>query len=489
MKKSDPDHEPESPVPFHVGSNGELVPRERSERDVRAERTFRELVAEKARRLGLSRRDFVGSVLGTSTALYVINQIYGCSSSETTGGTGQYDVDAGMTEDADAACEKLMGDEFVFDVQTHHVNPDGSWRGNNPGMEQLLAYWPQGSCGEADPVDCYSTEHYLREMFVNSDTTVAVLSALPAVPGANPLEAEEMQATMDIVNTMSGSPRCVIHGIVLPNLGQAQLDGMQKLAEENHISAWKVYTPVGGWRLDDPAVGIPFIEKGQSLGVKLICAHKGFPLPGFDEAAAAPDDIGVVAAAFPDMNFCVYHSAFDMAVTEGPYDPMGLGVDRLIKTAADNGIGKTGNIYAELGSTWRQLMTDGTQAAYVIGKLLVAFGEDRILWGTDSIWYGSPQDQIMAFRAFEIPAAMQDQYGYPALTDQIKRKILGLNAATLYGIDPDAVRCAITEDDIQKRKQAWLDDPSLRIPSFKRVGPQNRRELLQMIKLRGGMPG
>ena len=56
------------------------------------------------------------------------------------------------------------------------------------------------------------------------------------------------------------------------------------------------------------------------------------------------------------------------------------------------------------------------EAAHVLGKLLVAFGPERILWGTDSIWYGSPQDQIAAFRAFEITPAFQEQFGYPALS-------------------------------------------------------------------------
>ena len=40
-------------------------------------------------------------------------------------------------------------------------------------------------------------------------------------------------------------------------------------------------------------------------------------------------------------------------------------------------------------------------------------GEDRVLWGTDAIWYGSPQPQIMAFRAFEISPEFQEQFGYP----------------------------------------------------------------------------
>jgi hypothetical protein len=74
--------------------------------------------------------------------------------------------------------------------------------------------------------------------------------------------------------------------------------------------------------------------------------------------------------------------------------------------------------------------------------LLVALGPDNIAWGTDSIWYGSPQPQIEAFRAFEISTELQEQFGYPALTDEIRRAVLGGNAARLHGLDPAAVQCA-----------------------------------------------
>jgi predicted TIM-barrel fold metal-dependent hydrolase len=74
----------------------------------------------------------------------------------------------------------------------------------------------------------------------------------------------------------------------------------------------------------------------------------------------------------------------------------------------------------------------------VLGKLLVALGPERILWGTDSVWYGPPQPLIDAFRAFTIPEWMQERYGYPALTPAIKAAILGANATRLYGVDPPA---------------------------------------------------
>ena len=489
VKKSSPNYPIESPIPFRTGSNGEFEPAAPSKRDRVAEEMFRSLSAEKARRLGISRRDFVASTMGTASALWVINQVYGCSA----GGAGStvdagFNVDANMMEDA-GACEPLRGEEFIFDVQTHHVNPNGVWR-DGGGFEGALAGFPQAQCGELDFVDCFDADQYIREVFVNSDTAVAVLSQVPAVPGNNPLETEEAAATREIINRMSDSERLLIHGIVVPDRGPEQLEGMQALKEEQRIAAWKVYTQFGGWRLDDEAIGIPFIEKARELDVKLICAHKGLSQFGLDPSISSADDIGVVAPMFPDVNFLVYHSGFEVSVPEGPYDPESVqGVDTLVKAVLENGIGKQGNVYAELGSTWRFLMTRPEAAAHVLGKLLLHLGEDRILWGTDSIWYGTPQDQISAFRAFEIPQSMQDTYGYPPLGKEAKSKILGLTAAGLYGIDVEATRCAIQSDDVAQAKLAIREDPSLRRPSHREAGPQTRREFLRYLQAHEGRPG
>jgi len=484
VKKSSPEYPIESPIPFRTGSNGEFEPRAFSKLDRVAEETFHGVAAEKAKRLGVSRRDFVSSSMGTATALWVINQVYGCSSD----GDTRFQVDGGMMEDA-GACEPLEGDEFIFDVQTHHVNPSGAWR-DGGGFEDSLFGFPQARCGETDFVDCFDADHYIREVFVNSDTAVAALSQVPAVPGNNPLETAEAAATRELVNRMADSQRLIIHGIVVPDRGAEQLDGMQALKEEQKIAAWKVYTQFGGWRLDDEAIGIPFIEKARELDVKLVCAHKGLSQFGLDPSVSSADDIGVVAPMFPDVDFLVYHSGFEVNVPEGPYDQTSVqGVDTLVRAVLENEIGKQGNVYAELGSTWRFLMTQPDAAAHVLGKLLLHLGEDRILWGTDSIWYGTPQDQISAFRTFEIPESMQEMYGYPALTDAAKAKILGVTAADVYGIDVEATRCAIRDDDVSMAKLAIEEDPSLRRPSYRRAGPQSRREFLRFLKLHEGQPG
>ena len=234
---------------------------------------------------------------------------------------------------------------------------------------------------------------------------------------------------------LCGDGRVLIQGHAVPDVGplDAALASMAEVAAAHDLSAWKVYTHApNGFFLDDhdpsaPAVGAPFLQTVRATGVPVVAVHKG--LSGGNRFAS-PVDIGPAAAANPDLSFLVYHSGYE-AGGEGPYDPDGTGVDRLVRSVGEAGIGPGGNVYAELGSTWRNVMGSPDDAAHVLGKLLVAFGPERILWGTDSIWYGSPQDQIAAFRAFEITPAFQERFGYPALTADVKRRILGANAVEL----------------------------------------------------------
>ena len=464
-----------SPIPFRTGSNGEFMPREATDQDHRAEERYQRVVDDNARKLGVSRRQFIESSCGTAAALLVINQVYGCGDN--------YKIDPNAAIDADTACHALAGDQFIFDVQTHHVDPAGSWR--HGSWELAFDTFPEAACGEMDKMVCYDREHYIREMFINSDTDIAVLSAVPAQDSLQPLTRQETADTRNIIDALQGSPRLLIHGLVLPQNGQAELDGMQNLKETLNISAWKSYTQFGGWRFTDPA-GIAFVEQALALDTDIICTHKGLTLFGLDPAFASAADIGPAVKMFPTMRFVVYHSGFELDNVEGPYDPTSkVGVDTLIKTILDNDIPPGSNLYAEIGSTWRNVMTSPAQAQHVIGKLLKYVGEDRLLWGTDSIWYGSPQDQIDAFRTFQISTEFQETYGYPTLTDAIKAKIFGLSAAGLYGVDPAATRCAIANDDIAKAKRE-RERPAARLRGY---GPRSRREFLSFMRLRDGQPG
>ena len=186
------------------------------------------------------------------------------------------------------------------------------------------------------------------------------------------------------------------------------------------------------------------------------CAHKGI---SFLADNGGPEDIGPAARLFPDIDFIVYHSGYEMPVygapPEGPYTEAtaGEGVNRLVTTVADNGIRRNGNVYAELGSTWFCLVRRPEEAAHVLGKLIAHLGEDNVIWGTDSIWYGSTQPILDAFRAFQIPDRMCEEFGYQPLTAEVKEKILSLNAARVYGIDVPRMRHVAQHDDL-----AWARD-------------------------------
>jgi len=155
-------------------------------------------------------------------------------------------------------------------------------------------------------------------------------------------------------------------------------------------------------------------------------------------------------------------------VKEQPYDAKARrdGIDTLIRSLADHGVAPNSNVYAELGSTWRFLMREPGQAAHALGKLIRYCGEDNVLWGTDSIWYGSPQDQIQAFRSFQISPALREKHGYAEMTPRLRAKIFGLNAAKVYGVKVPTPR-----------------QTSERDPHFMTYGPKTRREFLQLRSL------
>jgi len=223
------------------------------------------------------------------------------------------------------------------------------------------------------------------------------------------------------------------------------------------------------------------IERAQRLGVRNICVHKGLPFGPQSYQHSQCSDIGIVARQFPDMNFLIYHSGFVANVQEREFvNGAGRdGIDTLIQSLIDNEVAPNSNVYAELGSTWRFLMRDPDNAAHALGKLFKYVGEDNVLWGTDSIWYGSPQDQIQAFRTFQISAEFRDRYGYPEITPQLRRKVFGLNAAVPYQIDQQEIQLLTSVDSLSRDKANYLNDPQ---PTFLTYGPKNRREFLNLLK-------
>ncbi|MDQ3311337.1 MAG: amidohydrolase [Actinomycetota bacterium] len=462
------DADPGLPLRLGSCSNGEYPAPVTGELATEAMRRARHDADGAGRRLGWSRRRFLVSSAGLASglaALQACNDEHARSRDTEPGGT--FAVPTTATTDVEEATTVVHGDDddpiTVVDVQTHFLESG-----------EFGVGFPQAQCGEDEPIDCLGVGYWRDLVLGGSDTAVAVISAVPVVGDADPLSIEAMERGRRAGDELCGDERVLIQGHAVPDVGPlgAALESMAQIADEHALCAWKVYThSPGGWYLDDhepdaPQIGAAFINAARDTGVPVVAVHKG--LAG-GNPYASPVDIGPAAAANRDVAFLVYHSGYEPAVTEGPYDPQGGGVDRLVRSVSQSGIGQRGNVYAELGSTWRTLMGSPDEAAHVLGKLLVAFGPDRILWGTDSIWYGSPQDQIAAFRTFEISESFQERFGYPALTKDVKRRILGENAIELFGIDAPTTPCTPSET---AGIRAGLATPN-------RVhGPQSRRDVL-----------
>lgn len=478
------------PVRIDSTSNGEFAPVPLEKRLVAANRLAMDWASENARRRGVPRRDFMISASGAATALLAFNRANAMGSKK----GGRYAVPEEAALDPAAAEAALGGREFIFDVQGHYVNPEGAWLRAPADRRAAFRALPN-ACVAAEPDDakalrCLGPEQFVKDVFLDSDTDMMVLSFVPSKRAEEPLTIEEADATRRIVDALEGEHRLMLHGRVNPNQ-PGDLEDMERLAASFPIAAWKTYTQWGpdgrGFFMTDDA-GERLIARAKALGIRNIAIHKGlaFGPQSYEHSTCA--DIGAAARRHPDVNFIIYHSGFDVGVKEEAFDPAApkkAGIDALCASLAAAGVRPGSNVYAELGSTWRFLMRDPDQAAHVLGKLLLHCGEDNVLWGTDSIWYGSPQDQIQAFRAFEISEEFRERYGYPALTKRVKAKIFGLNAMKPYGISIEEASRRADRDGLAARKRAYLEHPD---PEFRAYGPKSRREFLA-LRANGGGPG
>jgi uncharacterized protein len=556
QKKTSQEMPYETPVWLGNLSNGEFyLPQ--SERDRKMRDLILQKCDENARRKNMDRREFIASTMGMATTLSVLNFAAGCGNQEgmmdgatldrmmagasstpfdggmgevgggggmgigaagsagtrnfggsggagsgaagkPSGGTGGnagtpsmmpsgsggsdggFVVTPEMCMDQALADKVFKGEYFILDFQTHHTNKGSS----GPVLDDCM-----------DGAECTSPDTYVRKIFEMSETTVAVLSGLPAMIDASTMDLAgfafknlDMRNSRDRVNKAAmlnaqAAERMVAHCQISPkNNPQANAAMMKENKEKYDTRGWKCYPPTeGGWFLHENDA---FIQTAIELNEPLVCAHKGFPFPGWSRTHANPiPDVGVVAMKYPDVKFVIYHSAYDSAYMETVYnpnpDPAGGGTDRLWKVVTDNNL-KNKNVYAEMGSAWNISIRNPMVAQHYIGKALKYMGEDRVVWGSECVWFGSPQPQIEAMKVFQISKEFQDMYGYPEFTDQIRRKIFGLTGAELYRVNPNACRYKVGVSQLMAHKMDLDDRFGERRHMMARPVLQTRRDFIAL---------
>ena len=457
-----------SPVPTQVVSNGEYNPLPQTENQKRVEARIVELADGYGRKLGMSRRKFLQSASGMAAAFLAMNEVYGNLFEVA-------EVEASESEAALERAETLSG-QFIFDDQVHFVRDDYK----NDTILNLgrfaAEHWNPAMLDDLG-IDLlrYKFENFIKEIFLDSDTKIALLSGAPFDdPDMWLLSNAQMAKTRELVNRIGGSRRLLCHAVFTPGT-DGWMDQVDYAIEKLKPDSWKGYT-VGDplapsqfpYRLDDEKLVYPFFEKIRKAGITTVCIHKGLLPADYEKSFkgvweyANVDDLPKAARDWPDLDFIIYHSALRPLleppdVTAEEFERTGYirWVSDLAAIPQRHGLK---NVYAELGTAFAtSAVTNPRLAAGLLGTVIKEMGVDHVMWGTDSVWYGSPQWQIEALRRLEIPEDLRSKHGFSPLgpaDGPVKRAILGENVAKLYGMEAGEYD-AIEPDAIEKMKAEY----------------------------------
>jgi predicted TIM-barrel fold metal-dependent hydrolase len=464
------------PIPTQVVSNGEFNPPPQTREQRQVEARVRALADELAPAHGMSRRQFLASSAGMAAGFLAMNEVFG----------PLFEVsraEAQTPGTADARAGGLSG-QFIFDAQTHFVRDDFRQDGLLDLAKYAKQHWNPALASENNLVR-FKFENYVKEIFVDSDTKVAVLSGAPFDDSSwDLLSNDQIGAARAGINRIAGSRRRLSHAVLTPKKPGWMAEVDRCLATVKPDS-WKGYT-IGDplfpsklqsyWRLDDEKLMYPFYEKIAKAGINTVCIHKGL-LPA-DYEKSWPGvwqyntvwDVGKAAKDWPQINFVIYHAALRLfleppAATLAEFEQTGRikWATDLAEIPAKFGVN---NVYGEIGTAFASCAVANPRlAAAFLGTLVRGLGSDHVVWGSDSVWYGSPQWQIEAMRRIEIPDDLRRKHGFAPLgaaDGLVKSAIFGGNSARMYRVDMKTALGTITDDAIAAVRAEYAANGGLR---------------------------
>jgi predicted TIM-barrel fold metal-dependent hydrolase len=481
-----------TPIPTQIVSNGEFNPLPQTEKQRQVEFLIGEMADQFANKQGITRREFLASAAGMATAFVAMNKVYGPMFDAP-------EAEAADREMAIARAEGLSG-QFIFDDQTHFVRDDFK----HDGLLGLAAFaskkW-NPSLLEGLGINNlarYKFENYVKEVFVDSDTKVALLSGAPFDdPTWDLLSNDQIAAARHAINRIAGSRRLLGHSVFTPNK-PGWMDEVDRCIAEVKPDAWKGYTigdPLSPtkmgttWRLDDEKLMYPMYEKIVAAGITTIAIHKGL-LPQ-DYEKSWPGiwryntvwDVGQAAKDWPQINFVIYHAGLrpfleDPETALNQFEKSGR-IDWATDLAEIPQKYGVNNVYGEIGTAFAvSAVANPRFCAAFMGTLIRGLGASNVVWGSDSVWYGSPQWQIEALRRLEIPEDMQRKHRFAALggpTGLVKNAIFGGNSTRLYSLETKAATGpAVRMDQIAAIRNEYNEAGGQRANAFYGyVAPKN----------------
>jgi predicted TIM-barrel fold metal-dependent hydrolase len=469
---------PRLPIPVQAVSSDEFMPVPQTPKQRELEKRLQTLGSELARHQGLTRRQFFRTASGMAAAFLAMNDTFGPV-------FGVSRAEAAMPELAQARAQGLKG-QFIMDMHTHFLRDDTRLEGFVRAREAVgKAGWNPMLAGKPQQIEDLKFANYMKEIFLDSDTKMALISGAPSEITEDWFLTNEMKAdARQRINQAAGTRRAFSHAIFTPGY-PGWMEQIDRAIEVLKPDSFKGYT-IGDnthknlskhpWRLDDEKLVYPAYEKFLKAGLKNVCIHKGLFAPSVEQRFphllrhADVSDVARAAKDWPQLNFIIYHGGYRFAGGGRASDAWqqfeATGridwVTDLAEIPAQAGVS---NVYADVGQLFAQTtIAEPRLAAVLMGMLIKGLGADHVCWGTDAIWTGAPQWQIEALRRLEIPEELRRKYGFAALGEAdgaVKRAIFGENNARLYGVD-HAQRQALTQDAFTQARAAYEREGSLR---------------------------
>ena len=437
------------PVPTQIVSSDEYAPEPQTEQQRAVEARIKALGTRMAKRLGITRRAFFASSAGMAASFLAMNEVYGAL----------FETSAAEASTPELAEERarLLREQFVFDCHTHFLRDDTRLSAF-ARMRAAVgdAGWNPELAGKPQTLDDLKFNNYYKELYLDSDTKVALISSAPSdIPRDWFLTNEMMASARERVNKAAGSRRMLAHAVFTPG----QPDWLEKVDHALALKpdSMKGYT-IGDnthkdtsrypWLMDDEQVTYRGYERFDRAGMRIVCVHKGLFPPSverqFPRLRPYVDvhDVGKAARDWPHFKFVIYHSGYrhtgsvhapDVAMVQLEQTGRVEWVSDLAEIPERYGVS---NVYGDLGQLFAySIVSHPRLAAYMMGALIKGLGVDHVVWGTDALWTGSPQWQIEGLRRLEIPEDMQRRFGFAPLgpaDGPVKRAIFGGNSARMY---------------------------------------------------------
>jgi predicted TIM-barrel fold metal-dependent hydrolase len=252
--------------------------------------------------------------------------------------------------------------------------------------------------------------------------------------------------------------RIFLYGGISPLQGKKALDELDQQIDEWGIIGLKLYPvdvidgSVQVLRFDDREYLYPILERCRKRGIKVIAVHKAMPLGAVAMDPFKNGDVDYAAIDFPDLIFEVVHSGFAF-LDEAAFQ-----------------IARFPNVYVGLESTATLAVKHPRKLARILGEFMIMGGAKKLFWSSGAS-SPHPRPVLEAFARLEMPTDMIEGDGYPPLTDEIKADILGRNYARVHGLDLEAIRARIAEDDLSRQRAAGLASPWGRLATPREIDP------------------